>query len=39
MKNIFTNLFKKKAPVVKEKPIKRPPDAELPADPNKPVKQ
>lgn len=34
---IFSNIFKK--PPFKQKPIKRPPDAELPPNPNKPVKQ
>ncbi len=36
--NFFNNLFKKKKSPV-SKPIERPPDAELPPDPNKPVKQ
>lgn len=37
--NLFDNIFKKKLLSIKQKPIKRPPDAELPPDPNKPVKQ
>lgn len=37
--NLFSNIFKKKFPPIKQEPIERPPDAELPPNPNKPVRQ